>query len=547
MPEILISSEAKFSTGRMPPNGRGLPTVRCTLLSDRHLRVEGPGRSSLHDLTHAEDLTRHSEVHFSLTTQHGRPETLHILLCDEMHAYIDWLFELTDLLPDIIVEEEVQSIDELTPLAERVAGQKYRLGAARTFNHIPVLLISCPGDPAKSYLITKTMRKHYDQAAGFSGDKIKGAYGKIHAAMPMRDDRLLAIKEFRYDREAGKTTPVKPHDMMREMNVMKTCKCRLETYDVLEIGRKAYCVIDYMDGTLEQFVRWAEDARLSADDRKSIGRFILQELALDVRQCHRAGHVHRDIKPENLLVAQNRVVLADYGFAERDHGGHTVLAGSPKYWDAWSLQHLQATRALDVYNMGLTWLYYMLGEHLLVVVGQPGRLTFRRSDSIAFAQPPEQRAFTNRYLKCHTQKRPPKGIVGQPEWNQQAVKDTYAAALVFEYFHEQVYTSGRLNRTRLGRTLRFWEPVEARLVEARDRDPELFQFVWEHMLVQDPTGRATADEVHRKVAALTRNALSKRVFNRVLDRPDARSRREGLRRALLAAKPAFSHLAQGGQ
>jgi serine/threonine protein kinase len=500
----------------------------------------------IYNLSSVRTLIRHGEDHFCLS---GRRAELHVVLCDDMHSYFDWFFELTDLLEDIqVLDLPELSGSELRPL-RAVAGEKYKLMPARRFNNITILAITSP-EIRKTYLLTKTMRKVFTPHGGFdaSSGKIKGSYGKIHAAMAMRGNKLLAVKDFRHVAKAGTTKVTDQEAMMREMRTMQKCHCRLKTYDVLEIGPKAYCVMDYMDGTLEQYVRWAQQAGLTKDDKKWIGRIILKELAFDVWQCHRVNFAHRDIKPENLLLSQNCVRLTDYGFAHRGPVPVPDLRGSPKYLTAWNMENEIADKALDIYNMGLTWLYYMLGDHLLKVVGQPGNFflshTEEPSEPQTRASPATEQLFRDFYLEYFDEKQPPRGIRGKALWrDSEAVRDTYWAALAFEYFHTRVYRTGRLNRGwgRLPQNLRFWEPVEARLKAARDCDPDLFKFVWERMLVQDPASRATADEVHRTLRTLTRNAMHWPAFNHVLEHDTPRSRREGLQRAFYEAQRAFRH------
>lgn len=52
-------------------------------------------------------------------------------------------------------------------------------------------------------------------------------------------------------------------------------------------------------------------------------RLIFQQIMLAVDFCHRMGIVNRDIKLENILISENLVKLADFGFS-KDETGHSA-------------------------------------------------------------------------------------------------------------------------------------------------------------------------------------------------------------------------------
>lgn len=94
---------------------------------------------------------------------------------------------------------------------------------------------------------------------------------------------------------------------------------------------------------------------------------VLDALAL----AHRDAIVHRDIKPANLFFArhddQRRIVLMDFGIAQRSDAifGKKRLSGSPRYMAPEYILEQQTSPGVDVYQLGLTLVEFLLGARLM--------------------------------------------------------------------------------------------------------------------------------------------------------------------------------------
>ncbi|MEY4581803.1 MAG: hypothetical protein RL701_6506, partial [Pseudomonadota bacterium] len=84
-----------------------------------------------------------------------------------------------------------------------------------------------------------------------------------------------------------------------------------------------------------------------------------QQLAQGVRALHRAGMLHRDLKPSNIMVAEERVVVLDFGLIrEVGDGAATVtqdnlIAGTPAYMAPEQVRGDVLTEATDWYAFGV--------------------------------------------------------------------------------------------------------------------------------------------------------------------------------------------------
>ncbi|MFD9369524.1 protein kinase [Streptomyces sp. NPDC060020] len=130
-------------------------------------------------------------------------------------------------------------------------------------------------------------------------------------------------------------------------------------YDAGISDGTAYLVMEYLDGTdLSRLV--AEEGPLSVATAATIAVRMLAGL----EAAHANGVLHRDVKPQNVRVtAKGRVVLYDFGIAqliEEPSGGNIV--GTPQFLAPERL-HGQATKATDLYGVGICLHYMLIGQH----------------------------------------------------------------------------------------------------------------------------------------------------------------------------------------
>ncbi|MEY4577343.1 MAG: hypothetical protein RL701_2046 [Pseudomonadota bacterium] len=108
------------------------------------------------------------------------------------------------------------------------------------------------------------------------------------------------------------------------------------------------------------------------------------QLARGIRALHRAGMLHRDLKPSNVMVAQERVVVLDFGLVREI--GETALtvthedtvAGTPAYMAPEQVQNSVLSGATDWYAFGV--MLYEALTGLLPITGSLYELLQRKLD-----------------------------------------------------------------------------------------------------------------------------------------------------------------------
>ena len=118
---------------------------------------------------------------------------------------------------------------------------------------------------------------------------------------------------------------------------------------------------------------------------------VAEEVARGLAAAHAAGVVHRDLKPDNVMLADDRVVLTDFGIA-RIADGHREAAktgsiiGTPAYMAPEQLDGGAVDGRTDIYALGT-----MLYELLLGVLPFSGDTPMAMAAQRLISEPPDPR------------------------------------------------------------------------------------------------------------------------------------------------------------
>ncbi len=125
--------------------------------------------------------------------------------------------------------------------------------------------------------------------------------------------------------------------------------CRI--YDIVETGGHRLLSMEYVDGEdLSSLLR--RIGRLPPDKAGELARQICAGLAA----AHEKGVLHRDLKPANIMLdSQGKIRITDFGLAAlaTTVDGDSARAGTPEYMAPEQLRGEQASRASDIYSLGL--------------------------------------------------------------------------------------------------------------------------------------------------------------------------------------------------
>lgn len=186
----------------------------------------------------------------------------------------------------------------------------------------------------------------------------RGGMGAVWQAEDTLLARWVALKEV-WLPSAG-DGPIEPSDpavrrVIREAQAAARLRHPgiITVHDVIEEDGRPWIVMELVDGRSLADVITAQGL-LSERQAAEVGLQVLDAL----RAAHRSGVAHRDVKPTNVLLAEDRVVLTDFGIATL-HGETALTAtgqmvGSPAYLAPERISGLPATAASDLWALGVT-------------------------------------------------------------------------------------------------------------------------------------------------------------------------------------------------
>lgn len=185
-----------------------------------------------------------------------------------------------------------------------------------------------------------------------------GGMGIVYKVRDHELDEVVALKMLSPDLAANADTLAR---FRREVRIARkvTHPHVARTFDIGEHDGARFLTMEYVDGE-------ALDAKMA---RGRLGLHdvvrIVAALCEGLHAAHLAGVVHRDLKPANVLVANDRVVVTDFGIAralESCDARTTSIAGTPAYMAPEQVEGRELDARADLYALGVMLFEMLTGE-----------------------------------------------------------------------------------------------------------------------------------------------------------------------------------------
>jgi eukaryotic-like serine/threonine-protein kinase len=176
-----------------------------------------------------------------------------------------------------------------------------------------------------------------------------GGMGTVVAAHDVLLDRKVALKFL--TARGAETAPAR---VLAEAAAMARLSHPnvVKVHDVGVQGGRAYLAMELVDG-----VNLAEWRARTRPGWRQIAQ-VVAAAARGLAAAHEVGIVHRDVKPQNILIADARVLVADFGLSARMHAGGDI-AGTPRYMAPEQFRGDAVDARTDVFGLCAT-LYELL-------------------------------------------------------------------------------------------------------------------------------------------------------------------------------------------
>ena len=182
-----------------------------------------------------------------------------------------------------------------------------------------------------------------------------GGFGRVYRAWEATLAREVALKIIRAPNAEQASTVLHEGRLLarvRHPNVVTV-------HGAQQVGDEIGIWMDLIRGrSLADLIK--QQGPMSADEAAVVGVHLCQALAA----VHAAGLLHRDIKAQNVMrESGGRIVLMDFGagreLEDPEHSGRAELPGTPKYMAPELFTGHSASRASDIYSLGVL-LYFLV-------------------------------------------------------------------------------------------------------------------------------------------------------------------------------------------
>ena len=192
----------------------------------------------------------------------------------------------------------------------------------------------------------------------------QGSMGFVVQAMDVHLQRIVALKVLR-KRIEGLAEENRTRQFLREAQAAARIEHPnvIQVYEISQHEGWWYIAMEWLEGQdLRRVVRAAgplPPARACP---------VVADAATALSVAHESGIIHRDVKPSNLMITRTgRCKLTDFGFVRMNDPGDPFdftdrSVGTPQFMAPEVIQGHQPTAAVDVYSLGATLHYALLGR-----------------------------------------------------------------------------------------------------------------------------------------------------------------------------------------
>jgi serine/threonine protein kinase len=194
-----------------------------------------------------------------------------------------------------------------------------------------------------------------------------GTYGRVYLGTDVRFDLPVAIKVIQFknltinmDKFLGSLrNEIRNMQLVDHENIVKL-------YDVKKSSNNLYLICEFCNGGSLYGLFERSRGKLPYEEVLRI----MWSITAGYKCLHAHGLVHRDIKPANILLHNDTVKMADFGFSKLVEDHHKMdqpmllsRVGSPQYMAPQILNGERYSSKCDVWSLGMIFYEALFGSH----------------------------------------------------------------------------------------------------------------------------------------------------------------------------------------
>ena len=249
----------------------------------------------------------------------------------------------------------------------------------------------------------------------------QGSYGKVYKAYNKNDERIVALKEVKFDNSVNKSL------ILKEVNFLKTisqdgCNPFLTCYyGSFEENDKLYIEMEFIDGM--DLKEYSEGFRVQNKYKELYENLlaIAEDILKGLNFLHANGIIHRDIRPENIMISKDNIPkIIDVGLScyaierctlnNKDLDCCVGKAGTPLYMSPEVLLENEAYFVSDVWSLGAS----LLHSATNMVPYYPDPYTLKQLTTMMISEQPRRLLTSNKDLNNLVNKMLVKNVLMRP-------------------------------------------------------------------------------------------------------------------------------------
>ena len=183
----------------------------------------------------------------------------------------------------------------------------------------------------------------------------RGSFSTVVSAVHKITGEMVAVKKIKleiFDKYKGR--------ILAELDIIRKLKHEnvLKFYEIYQSKNHIYILSELCDGTLTKLINKTMSEQQIFD--------IYKQIMNGIKYLYDNKIFHRDIKPENILIKDNIIKIADFGFAKEIKNYNNLMdtiCGSPLYMAPEIVLNKPYNSKSDIWSLGIILYFMMYKKH----------------------------------------------------------------------------------------------------------------------------------------------------------------------------------------